>query len=93
MIDAAAEGNKSKIDSAQLLPLLPMTHIFMIKGSNIGHHIWMQMLFVAKNKQKLENIAFENSWFQAGFFDRSSSFTGLDCGPMMNLGFDKAKIA
>ena len=46
--------------------------------------------FRQQSDEKLEQIAIENSWLQAGFLIAAARALGLDCGPMS--GFNKAMI-
>jgi len=46
--------------------------------------------YAAQDASRLEAVAIENSWLQAGFLISAARALGLDCGPMS--GFDKAAI-
>ena len=50
----------------------------------------MQKPFRLQSEDKLEQIAIENSWLQAGFLISAARALGLDCGPMS--GFNKVMI-
>ena len=89
VIDAAAEGNKSKIDSAPVVAIIAYDTHFYDHTEYLAPHMDADA-FRGQEKTKLENIAFENSWLQAGFLIAAARSLGLDCGPMS--GFDKAKI-
>ena len=89
VIDAAAEGNKSKIDSAPVVAIIAYDTHFYDYTEYLAPHMNADS-FRDQEQTKLENIAFENSWLQAGFLIAAARSLGLDCGPMS--GFDKAKI-
>ena len=89
VIDAAAEGNKSKIDSAPVVAIIAYDTHFYDHTEYLAPHMDADA-FRGQEKTMLENIAFENSWLQAGFLIAAVRSLGLDCGPMS--GFDKAKI-
>jgi nitroreductase len=89
VIDAAAERNKSKIDSAPVVAIIAYDTHFYDHTEYLAPHMDADA-FRGQEKTKLENIAFENSWLQAGFLIAAARSLGLDCGPMS--GFDKAKI-
>lgn len=89
VIDAAAEGNKSKIESAPVVAIIAYDTHFYDHTEYLAPHMDADA-FRGQEKTKLENIGFENSWLQAGFLIAAARSLGLDCGPMS--GFDKAKI-
>lgn len=89
VIDAAAEGNKSKIESAPVVAIIAYDTYFYDYTEYLAPHMDADA-FRGKEQTKLEDIAFENSWLQAGFLIAAARSLGLDCGPMS--GFDKAKI-
>ena len=89
VIDAAAEGNKSKIDSAPVVAIIAYDTHFYDYTEYLAPHMDADA-FRRQEQTRLENIAFENSWLQAGFLIAVARSLGLDCGPMS--GFDKAKI-
>jgi len=89
VIDAAAEGNKSKIDSAPVVAIIAYDTHFYDYTEYLAPHMDADA-FRRQEQTRLENIAFENSWLQAGFLIAAARSMGLDCGPMS--GFDKAKI-
>ena len=89
MIEAAAEGNKTKIDSAPVVAIIAHDAEFYNHVETLAPHMDGDA-FRGQDKAKLEQIAIENSWLQAGFLIAAARSLGLDCGPMS--GFDKAKI-
>ena len=46
--------------------------------------------YAAQDASRLEAVAIENSWLQAGFLISAARALGLDCGPMS--GFSKQAI-
>ena len=89
VIEAAAEGNKAKIDSAPVVAIIAHDTEFYNHVETLAPHMDGDK-FRGQEKAKLEQIAIENSWLQAGFLIAAARSLGLDCGPMS--GFDKAKI-
>ena len=89
VIDAAAEGNKSKIESAPVVAIIAHDTKFVDHIENLAPHMNAEA-FRQQSDEKLEQIAIENSWLQAGFLISAARALGLDCGPMS--GFNKAMI-
>ena len=89
VIDAAAEGNKPKIESAPVVAIIAHDTKFYNHLEKLAPHMDANA-FRRQDQEKLENIAVENSWLQAGFLIAAARSLGLDCGPMS--GFNKAKI-
>lgn len=89
VIEAAAGGNKSKIDSAPVAAIIAYDTKFYDHTEHLAPHMDADA-FRGQEQAKLEAQAFENSWLQAGFLIAAARSLGLDCGPMS--GFDKAKI-
>ena len=89
VIAAAAEGNKAKIDSAPVTAIIAHDTAFHQYVETLAPHMDAEA-FREQDAAKLEKIAVENSWLQAGYFILAARALGLDCGPMS--GFDKAKI-
>ena len=89
VIEAAADGNKSKIESAPVVAIIAHDSKFYDHVETLAPHMDAEA-FRRKDKTELEKIAIENSWLQAGFLIAAVRTLGLDCGPMS--GFDKAKI-
>ena len=89
VIEAAAEGNKPKIESAPVVAIIAHDTKFYDHVETLAPHMDADA-FLRQDKAKLEEIAIENSWLQAGFLIAAARTLGLDCGPMS--GFNKAKI-
>ena len=89
VIDAAAEGNKSKIESAPIVAIIAHDTKFADHIEYLAPHMNAEA-FRQQSDEKLEQIAIENSWLQAGFLISAARALGLDCGPMS--GFNKAMI-
>ncbi|MCE2517207.1 MAG: malonic semialdehyde reductase [Alphaproteobacteria bacterium] len=89
VIEAAAEGNKPKIDSAPVVAIIAHDAKFYNHIEKLAPHMNADA-FRQQEKHTLEQIAIENCWLQAGFFIAAARSLGLDCGPMS--GFDKARI-
>ena len=89
VIETAADGNKSKIESAPVVAIIAHDSKFYDHVETLAPHMDAEA-FRRKDKTELEKIAIENSWLQAGFLIAAVRTLGLDCGPMS--GFDKAKI-
>ena len=89
VIEAAAEGNKPKIESAPVVAIIAHDTKFYDHVETLAPHMDADA-FRLQDKAKLEEIAIENSWLQAGFLIAATRTLGLDCGPMS--GFNKAKI-
>ena len=89
VIDAAAEGNKPKIESAPVVAIIAHDTKFYNHLEKLAPHMDANA-FRRQDQEKLENIAVENSWLQGGFLIAAARSLGLDCGPMS--GFNKAKI-
>ena len=89
VIAAAAEGNKAKIESAPVVAIIAHDAKFYDHVEILAPHMNADA-FRQQETEKLEQIAVENCWLQAGFFIAAARSLGLDCGPMS--GFDKAKI-
>ena len=89
LIAAAAEGNKSKIQTAPVVAIIAHDTMFTDHIENLAPHMNAKA-FRQQSKEKLEQIAIENSWLQAGFLICAARALGLDCGPMS--GFNKEMI-
>jgi nitroreductase len=89
VIETAADGNKSKIESAPVVAIIAHDSKFYDHVEILAPHMDAEA-FRRKDKTELEKIATENSWLQAGFLIAAARALGLDCGPMS--GFDKEKI-
>ena len=89
VIEAAADGNKPKIESAPVVAIIAHDTTFYNHIKKLAPHMDADA-FRRQEKAKLEQIAIENCWLQAGFLIAAARAIGLDCGPMS--GFDKAKI-
>ena len=89
VIDAAAPGNRQKIDSAPVVAIIAHDTRFHQHIETLAPHM-DAAAYAAQDAAKLEQVAIENSWLQAGFLIAAARALGLDCGPMS--GFDKAAI-
>ena len=89
VIDAAAAGNKPKVESAPVVAIIAHDSQFHQHIDRLAPHMDAEA-YQAQDPAKLEQIAIENSWLQAGFLITATRALGLDCGPMS--GFDKAAI-
>ena len=89
VIDAAAEGNKSKIETAPVVAIIAHDTKFTDHLEHLAPHMNAEA-FRQQGNEKLKQIAIENSWLQAGFLISAARALGLDCGPMG--GFNKAMI-
>lgn len=89
VIEAAAAGNRPKIESAPVVAIIAHDTAFHAHIETLAPHMDAEA-FRQQDPAKLETIAIENSWLQAGFLIAAARALGLDCGPMS--GFDKAKI-
>ena len=87
--DSPSEGNKPKIESAPVVAIIAHDTTFDKHIGKLAPHMDADA-FRRQEKAKLEQIAIENCWLQAGFLIAAARAIGLDCGPMS--GFDKAKI-
>jgi 3-hydroxypropanoate dehydrogenase len=89
VIDAAAPGNRQKIDSAPVVAIIAHDTRFHQHIETLAPHM-DAVAYAAQDAAKLEQVAIENSWLQAGFLIAAARALGLDCGPMS--GFDKVAI-
>ena len=89
VIEAAAEGNKPKIESAPVVAIIAHDTKFYDYIEKLAPYMDGET-FRQKDERALEAIAVENTWLQAGFLIASARALGLDCGPMS--GFSKSKI-
>jgi len=89
VIDAAAEGNKPKIESAPVVAIVAHDAKFTDHIEKLAPHMNAET-FRQQSEEKLKQVAIENSWLQAGFLIAAARSLGLDCGPMG--GFNKAMI-
>lgn len=89
VIDAAAEGNKLKIETAPVVAIIAYDKNFYSHIEKLAPHMDADA-FRRKEASELDQIAIQNCWLQVGFFIAAARSLGLDCGPMS--GFDKAKI-
>ena len=89
VIDAAAPGTRQKIDSAPVVAIIAHDARFHQHIETLAPHM-DAAAYAAQDAAKLEQVAIENSWLQAGFLIAAARALGLDCGPMS--GFDKAAI-
>jgi nitroreductase len=89
VINAASEGNKSKIETAPVVAIVAHDKKFTDHIEKLAPHMNAET-FRQQSEEKLEKIAIENTWLQAGFLISAARALGLDCGPMS--GFNKALI-
>jgi len=89
VIDAAAAGNRPKIDSAPVVAIIAHDSQFHQHIGALAPHMDAGA-YAAQDAAKLEQVAIENSWLRAGFLITAARALGLDCGPMS--GFDKVAI-
>ena len=89
VIDAAAPGNRQKIDSAPVVAIIAHDTRFHQHIETLAPHM-DAVAYAAQDAAKLEQVAIENCWLQAGFLIAAARALGLDCGPMS--GFDKVAI-
>jgi Nitroreductase len=89
VIEAAADGNKTKIASAPVVAVIAHDAKFDRHIEKLAPHMDAGE-FRKQKPEILEQIAKENCWLQAGFLIVAARSLGLDCGPMG--GFDRAKI-
>ena len=89
VINAAAPGNRPKIDSAPVVAVIAHDSQFHQHIGSLAPHMDAGA-YAAQDAAKLEQVAIENSWLQAGFLIAAARALGLDCGPMS--GFDKTAI-
>ena len=87
--DAAAAGNKPKIESAAVVAIIARDQAFHQHVERLAPHMNAEA-FREQDEQLLDEIAHENCWLQAGAFIAAARLLGLDCGPMS--GFDKQRI-
>ncbi|MGC6520357.1 MAG: malonic semialdehyde reductase [Candidatus Puniceispirillaceae bacterium] len=89
VIDAAAPGNRPKIGSAPVVAIIAHDSKFHQHIGALAPHMDAEA-YAAQEVARLEQVAIENSWLQAGVLITAARALGLDCGPMS--GFDKAAI-
>ena len=89
LLEAAAEGNKPKIESAPVVAILAHDLEFHTHLGQLAPHMDAEQV-AARPAEALEKIALQNSWMQAGYLILAARAVGLDCGPM--IGFDKQKV-
>ena len=89
VIEAAADGNKPKIESTPVVAIIAHDTTFYNHIEKLAPHMDADA-FRRQEKAKLERIAIESCWLQAGFLIAAARAIGVDCGPMS--GFEKAKI-
>lgn len=89
VIEAAAPGNRQKIESAPVVAIIAYDSQFHQHVGRLAPHM-DAAAYGAQDPAKLEQVAVENSWLQAGVLITAARALGLDCGPMS--GFDKMAI-
>ena len=89
VIEAAAPGNRQKIESAPAVAIIAYDSQFHQHVGRLAPHM-DAAAYGAQDPAKLEQVAVENSWLQAGVLITAARALGLDCGPMS--GFDKTAI-
>lgn len=89
VIAAAASGNKPKVESAPVVAIIAHDSRFHDHIGTLAPHMDADA-YARQDAAKLEAVAIENSWLQAGFLIAAARAIGLDCGPMS--GFSKTDI-
>ncbi len=84
VIAAAADGNKPKVESAPVVAIIAHDSRFHDQIGTLAPHMDADA-YAAQNASRLEAVAIENSWLQAGFLISAARALGLDCGPMSGL--------
>lgn len=89
VIEAVAEGNKAKVQSAPVTAIIAYDGAFTDHMETLAPHMDAAS-FREQPQSVLDGIAIENTWLYAGFFITAARSLGYGCGPMS--GFDKTKI-
>ena len=89
VITAVADGNKPKVESAPVVAIIAHDSKFHDHIGTLAPHMDADA-YAAQDASRLEAVAIENSWLQAGFLISAARALGLDCGPMS--GFSKPAI-
>ncbi|MEK9557250.1 MAG: malonic semialdehyde reductase [Alphaproteobacteria bacterium] len=89
VITAVADGNKPKVESAPVVAIIAHDSRFHDHIGTLAPHMDADA-YAAQDASRLEAVAIENSWLQAGFLISAARALGLDCGPMS--GFSKPAI-
>ena len=89
VIDAAAEGNRPKIQSAPVVAVVAHDLEFHRHLPNLSPQLDAKAV-ASQPAEKLANKASLNTWLQVGYLIVAARSLGLDCGPM--IGFNAAKI-
>ena len=89
VIDAAAEGNRPKIQSAPVVAVVAHDLEFHRHLPNLSPQLDAEAV-ASQPAEKLANKASLNTWLQVGYLIVAARSLGLDCGPM--IGFNAAKI-
>ena len=89
VVAAAAPGNRPKVESAPVVAIIAHDSRFHDHMGMLAPHM-DAAAYAQQDAAKLEAVAIENSWLQAGFLITAARALGLDCGPMS--GFNKAEI-
>ena len=89
VIDAVAEGNKAKTQSAPVVAIIAHDLDFANHIPTLAPHM-NQQAYQSQDASKLAEAATENTWLSAGYLILAARTLGLDCGPMS--GFNKDKI-
>jgi len=89
VIAAAAPGNRPKIESAPVVAIIAHDSQFYQHIDTLAPHMDAGA-YAAQDSARLEQVAIENSWLQAGVLITAARALGLDCGPMS--GFDKQAV-
>ncbi len=89
VVEAAFEGNKTKIESAPIVAIIAHDNKFYDHIEKLAPYMDADA-YRAQEQKKLEQIAKENSWLQAGFLIAAARSLGLDCGPIG--GFNNTQI-
>ena len=89
VIDAAAEGNRPKIQSAPVVAVVAHDLEFHRHLPNLSPQLDAEAV-ASQPAEKLANKASLNTWLQVGYLIVAARSLGLDCGPM--IGFNAAKV-
>lgn len=80
VIEAAADGNRPKIESAPVVAIIAHDTTFYNHIEKLAPHMDADA-FRRQDKAKLEQIAIENCWLQAGFLSQQRVHKALIVAP------------
>ena len=90
LIEAAAAGNKQKVESAPATAIMAYDSRFYTHMAKLAPHMGQPSSFERMPEAAITKMAAENAMLQAGAFIIAARSLGLDCGPM--AGFDKEMV-